>query len=315
MGFKLVSFIFISLVFFQENSCSKDTEFFDIEIRAPRQNISNYQNFDFILNPEQKICQHFSASFRLKLLIYVHTSPSNFKRRLSIRETWAKRSMFNDTRLVFMMGYTSDSKTNHFLKLESNIYQDIVQQKFIDSYRNLTYKCIMSLHWINLYCSNVNYIIKTDDDVILNTFELISYIEKLNLTKNFICNGWKNVKVNRNLNYKWYVSYSEYSNEYFKDYCCGFAFLFTGDLVPLLYEQTFLSKFFWIDDYYMTGELAHKINATLEFQNKKFILDYTRIEKSLDEKILRNTLAIHLKGDSKKEWYFWQALMKFYLKI
>lgn len=57
--------------------------------------------FAYILNPGHIICQ--KPPF---LLIYVHSSPENFKNRILIRDTYSKRSEFNDIRLIFMLGQT-----------------------------------------------------------------------------------------------------------------------------------------------------------------------------------------------------------------
>ena len=48
--------------------------------------------------------------------------------------------MFRDLRIVFMMGYTSDFKAKELVRLESGLYNDIVMEDFVDSYKNLTYK-------------------------------------------------------------------------------------------------------------------------------------------------------------------------------
>lgn len=55
--------------------------------------------FDYILNPGDFVCQ--DTPF---ILIYVHSSPQNFKNRNVIRDTYSKRSEFNDIRLIFMLG-------------------------------------------------------------------------------------------------------------------------------------------------------------------------------------------------------------------
>ena len=103
------------------------------------EDIVNRHDFIYLLNPGESICG-INRGHNSSLLVYVHTSPGNFKRRLSIRETWARRSMFHDIRLVFMMGSTDETKINERLLLEFEYYNDIVQENFQDSYRNLTYK-------------------------------------------------------------------------------------------------------------------------------------------------------------------------------
>ena len=140
--------------------------------------IVNPHDFKYILNPGHQICS-VDNSGNVYLLIYVHTAPDNYKRRLSIRETWAKRSMFRDIRIVFMMGKTESKKTTELILLENGIYGDLVQEDFIDSYRNLTYKGIMAMKWISEYCPKAKYILKVDDDIITNTFTILRHLKAL----------------------------------------------------------------------------------------------------------------------------------------
>ena len=109
------------------------------DIETIQNRIVNRHDFEFVLNPAFRICK----SDQVFMLVYVHTAPGNLKRRLSIRETWARRSMFRDLRLVFMMGSVNDKKIAERVLLENAIYQDIVQENFLDSYKNLTYKGIV----------------------------------------------------------------------------------------------------------------------------------------------------------------------------
>jgi len=65
-----------------------------------------------------------------------------------------------------MLGQTVDDKIMQAIKYENCLYQDIIQEEFFDSYRNLTYKVAMTLKWISTYCPQASYILKTDDDMI-----------------------------------------------------------------------------------------------------------------------------------------------------
>jgi len=163
--------------------------------------IVNPHDFTYILNPEFQVCGHKNAREPpVYLLIYVHTTPKNLKRRLSIRETWARRSMFRDIRIVFMMGRTDELKTKHLIDLEANTYNDIVQEDFLDSYRNLTYKGIMAMKWISTYCNKTKYILKVDDDIITNTFVILRHLNSLEKyeiyqEKSVMCLVWDNMPV------------------------------------------------------------------------------------------------------------------------
>jgi beta-1,3-galactosyltransferase 1 len=204
--------------------------------------IVNKHDFNFTLNPEYQTCK----SSQLFLLIYVHTAPVNFKRRLSIRETWARRSMFRDIRLVFMMGYTLDKKTTQLLTLESNLYQDLVQENFIDSYKNLTYKGIMAMKWISTYCQNAKFILKTDDDIITNPFILLRHLKSLNnhgliAPKSLMCLVWNRMKPMRDKKSKWYLSRHDFENDYYAQYCSGSAFvlIYLFQLIYILFDTSF----------------------------------------------------------------------------
>ena len=162
--------------------------------------IVNPHDFEYILNPGHHICGSGDASPNVYLLIYVHTSPVHFKRRLSIRETWAKRSMFRDIRIVFMMGRTESTKTNELILLENGIYGDLVQEDFVDSYRNLTYKGIMAMKWISEYCPKAKYILKVDDDIVTNTFIILRHLKALDdhdmiKNKTIMCLVWDEAPV------------------------------------------------------------------------------------------------------------------------
>ena len=161
--------------------------------------IVNPHDFKYILNPGHQICSDDNSS-KVYLLIYVHTAPDNYKRRLSIRETWAKRSMFRDIRIVFMMGKTESKKTSEMILLENGIYGDLVQEDFIDSYRNLTYKGIMAMKWITEYCPKAKYILKVDDDIITNTFIILKHLKALEnhdiiKHKTIMCLVWERMQV------------------------------------------------------------------------------------------------------------------------
>ena len=101
--------------------------------------IVNFNNFSYVINPEGRIC----SKENVFLLVYVHTSPENYKRRVTIRETWSQKHLFTNVRIVFFTGLSLRTEANDMLKLESSLYKDIVQKSFVDTYRNLTLKSMI----------------------------------------------------------------------------------------------------------------------------------------------------------------------------
>ena len=131
--------------------------------------------------------------------------------------------MLSKIKLVFIIGTSkSNNKTTlkmmeNKLKMEFNLYNDIVQGDFVDEYRNLTLKCLYALKWISIYCNSsswpIDFIVKTDDDVVLNTNFVSEYLIKngknLMNEKKIVCNGYSNSLIQRNKKSKWYVKPSE----------------------------------------------------------------------------------------------------------
>lgn len=96
------------------------------------------RQYDFVLEPGDDICSNDGS---LLLVVYVHSAIENRHRRESIRATWASRSTFGKhIRVLFMLGSSHNAELMKQAQFEFDTYRDIVQQNFIDAYRNLTYK-------------------------------------------------------------------------------------------------------------------------------------------------------------------------------
>ncbi len=278
--------IFIFIKSFQLTSLYKTTTT-KIENIA-EDTIVNPHNFNYILNPGDNVCGKNNGK-DLFLLVYVHSSPNNFKRRLAIRETWS--NMYKPMRILFMMGHIPDENLTSLLNYEYSLYGDIVQEDFYDCYRNLTYKGIMSLKWITQYCSNVKYVLKVDDDIIVNIFTLWRHLVSLDSykiikNKTIMCNVWSSMKIIRDKDSKWYLTEDEIKGNYFGRYCSGSAFVLTSDLAMEMYNISKYVKFFWVDDYYISGLLARASNATYHRFNQLYVINSAVVkEQFFSEKI------------------------------
>ena len=73
--------------------------------------IVNPHNFNFVINPGQKIC----ANKDILAIFYVHTAPGNYKRRLAIRETWGCRREFPNKGLIFSIGSANNKTDNNII--------------------------------------------------------------------------------------------------------------------------------------------------------------------------------------------------------
>jgi hypothetical protein len=128
-----------------------------------------------ILMQNRLICKPFQQSSEVNILILIFTVPSNFLERKVIRETWLTPSYNNNgqVRHAFLIGTTNDEILTSQVKQENADFGDMIQFNFCESYRNLTLKTLISFKWATAFCSNAQFIMKTDDDVYVNINELI----------------------------------------------------------------------------------------------------------------------------------------------
>lgn len=237
--------------------------------------VVNPHNFHYIINPRDT-CK----GKELKYMIYVHSAPKNHKKRQMVRQTWGARTVLQKykMRIVFIMGVVDDKITMDSIKLESNTYGDIVVESFMDSYRNLTYKAIAGLKWVSKHCDNVTYVIKSDDDILIDMHALMKQMNSTEVrnygTKNLImCNQWVRMKVIRDKNSKWYISKEEFADDFFPPYCSGSVFIMSFDAVQRMYVASLETEFFWVDDFYLTGLLVKKIGIEHKRLNENYMLN------------------------------------------
>ncbi len=201
------------------------------------------------------------------LVIYVHTAPENYERRALVRETWGTTAQYapDVVRIFFMMGLPMNATDQEQVEKESRIHGDIVQEDFIDTYHNISYKAVGALNWVSRHCSHAKFVLKSDDDVFVNTFGLLKHFHDLdcthtNTTGLLMCLTWYAMHVLREGHRK--VSVDVMPDKFYPPYCSGMAYIMTTDIVKVLYQTSFHVPFFWVDDVYITGMLPRKINLT-----------------------------------------------------
>ncbi|XP_010074893.1 PREDICTED: beta-1,3-galactosyltransferase 2-like, partial [Pterocles gutturalis] len=111
-------------------------------------------------------CRHRSPF----LVLLVATEPADVAGRYAIRQTWGNESSvpgFTILRL-FLLGVHPrfEAELRPVLEEESQLFGDILQQDFLDTYNNLTLKTLMGMEWETKHCPT--YVVKADRDVFLN---------------------------------------------------------------------------------------------------------------------------------------------------
>ncbi|XP_052093439.1 beta-1,3-galactosyltransferase 1-like isoform X1 [Mytilus californianus] len=193
------------------------------------------------------------------LIIVVCSSLDHFKQRKAIRETWGNSAENESVKLVFLVGtwlQSRFSKINITFSKEISTYKDIVQGDFIDSYRNLTLKSIYMLHWVKTYCSHANFLLKTDDDMYINIPNLFKALNKQILTKFLMGNLISGAKPVQDKSSKWYTPKNTFPEVYYPPYLSGTSYVISISVLSELYNATKSSKYFWLEDVFITGVCA-----------------------------------------------------------
>lgn len=215
-----------------------------------------------LLNPN--ICKSVT---HVDIVIIVHTAPPHFEKRQRIRNSFADRFLFQpyQIRVAFLLGKTSNKTLDKMLSQEHVKYNDIVMGDFTDHYHNLSLKGILGFKWVSQHCSNSKFVLKIDDDVLVNMFKLLySFLNHMKgKNKSIFCNLWHKGTMAIQRRGKWRVESHIFSSReaYPYDYCSGFVVAMTTDLVQAMYMAAMRTPFFWIDDVYLFGMLPSVVGG------------------------------------------------------
>lgn len=196
------------------------------------------------------------------LLILVSSAPSNFQRRKDIRRTWGvDTALAPRWKTVFLVAQSRAKETTESLLREHSSYRDLLQGNYIDHYWNQTLKIQMGFEWSVRYC-NFTFLLKMDDDTFVHTKRLISVLNTFSSEQLYLGMLWEKPMVKRGKE-KWTISYEEYNNTLYPDFCPGFGFVLTFDVVNTFVDLFDDVRLFRFDDVYV-GMLAERagVNGT-----------------------------------------------------
>jgi hypothetical protein len=193
-------------------------------------------DFHYLLNNEV-LCNPSQLSDKSKLLIVlIHSARQNLESREAIRHSWALVRKYSgwEVRLLFLIGAedpfnpetTIEERNliNSTIEVEEEKYSDMLMGSFYDVYRNMTYKHLMGYKWILEYCPNANFLLRVDDDVFVDIFQVIELIssKEVNLESDslYCYLSWER-PVERGNDSKWSVTEEEFPLDVYPNYCLG----------------------------------------------------------------------------------------------
>ncbi|KAK2153888.1 hypothetical protein LSH36_282g03040 [Paralvinella palmiformis] len=259
------------------------------------------------------------------LFVFVQSKDSNREKRKQIRETWANRKVYSDYHdnpicVIFAVGLPPNvfisNKTDPILRdviEEADKTKDILLLNMMDIYDNLTIKGFLTMLWIASQRFRSNYILKTDDDVLLNTFAWFRIVKKIQ-TNDIQCVlvgcAWRDPPVYRYG--KYVVSPSEYRYAKFPSFMSGSGYLMTRVTMITILEAAFQLPFLTRDDPYFAGIIPRLTGIPLvSLPQSAYLLNDAKVNS--DKLLKRGILVVHNPDNNvwSSAWAMFQRRQKY----
>ncbi|KAL1130627.1 hypothetical protein AAG570_011869 [Ranatra chinensis] len=204
-----------------------------------------------------QVCQPQGDVTAPNLVVVVCSAPGHIEARHAIRETWARHNI-SSVRIAFILGITTNVSLQALIEEENDGFRDIIQENFMDTYNNLTVKSVMMLKWFIRHCPHTHYLMKTDDDMFINTTLGMTTDTPVNMTRlligSLICRARPIIDANS----KWYNPKYMYSKKFYPNYLSGTGYVMSRDVAIKLYRSALSTSLIHLEDVFITGICAAK---------------------------------------------------------
>ncbi|KAM9794981.1 N-acetyllactosaminide beta-1,3-N-acetylglucosaminyltransferase 2-like [Neosynchiropus ocellatus] len=295
--------------------------------------VANMDRRDYPIIIEPEACGAGSEVEREPplILLAIKSTELNFANRQAIRHTWGKvgwvgRQRRNRRRgevdggyirRVFLLGIEnpqeqSGRKTSTMLKMESDSYKDILQWDFKDTFFNLTLKDVLFWRWFSKRCGTTLFILKGDDDVVVNTPNMVAFLrdtlrnplQRKNLDSFMVGEVIDDAEPNRLNQSKYYVPKTFYMGLY-PLYAGGGGVVYSGALAQRLFNISKTLHLFPIDDVFV-GMCMQRLNIRPIHHDAFLTFDFPK--KELKQACHYHTILLVHKRTPRELYKIWTEI-------
>ncbi|XP_033636066.1 beta-1,3-galactosyltransferase 5-like [Asterias rubens] len=276
--------------------------------------VVNPHLFKFTIHNQAACFNRSNSNGELFLVFLVKCAPFEKLDRQQIRKTWGgvKEVLGRRVLTMFLLGESTDPIIRKKIQEEDNTFHDLIQVDFIDAYTNLTYKNMMGLKWVSMYCPQTSFVVSVDADMMINIVTLVKRLSTMPKTNFAEGHLQTDIPVIRAKTSKWYMPKEEFAENVYPPYLRGVCYSMSRDAAVRTFEISKYVPFLFIDDVFV-GICLTKAGVILRYsqlyeQNKsmndpmkKGGIGVKAMNKGIGVGILHN--KDHLNQPALKLWY------------
>ena len=226
-----------------------------------------------------------SRSLRLLIMVLSTPTPHGEQMRLLARNTWITHRRPPTIKLIvkFVLGTKGLHKHQiHTLNNEQEVYKDLVLLDYhVDTYYHLTGKVQLSVLWA-IYNEQFDYLVKTDDDVAVNLYNMVEGLIKLRCPGNLY---WgRSIQKKPETEGKWKETSWTVCQSYLP-YCAGLGYVLGRQVVKAISLYGMYLRRFNFEDVSMSLWLA-PFNLTRVSSREQFHFHNDECNKSKKKNII-----------------------------
>ena len=192
--------------------------------------------------------------------------PRQYLERMGTRKSWGSVKEVNGVRIkhLFFAGQDeNDPVGDRMLREENDKYHDIIQFDMKNHFMNLTLLAILTYNWTDVYCPNIVYYVRSDNDMWFNPYRFVSSFLLENRTNALMGNRISHGTPIRITYSRYYLSKAVFPAESFEPYMSGCFLAMTRDVLHTIVQRCVdIGPIIYFDDVFL-GQIAKVGNISL----------------------------------------------------